>query len=958
MFTFSGSNGDTPSLTISNPRELIVAGIRIALSIALTPVAPTAGLTLAATSLSDMWKGVTLSRDLASQVCQVAIEAYFQAFTAGCREHLTLQVGDQVKVITALRSAPAPFSGAYTLADVSVYPLTESRLIKELEAAIRSGLADARVEDAKVSRAIETARANYSLILGRLLFERRAELGAFRDWYATLHQSSHESAFTSSAIHSITAYARQVFKEPLPIARGTPFADLFTLSHLYIEPLASIQNALVGAVGATDVRRITEHGLRIVDLPFPSIVHGQPGHGKTCFARVLCNCILDVRPDLLPILVEFGSIPRALPFLDFLRSRFGPDISYELLARRRCVLILDGMDEVQAVDGALGFVDTFRQVNRFVSEVNRLAGHISMSAVFTGRTSFIDIYRTVFPPECVLVNIHDLNNSDQAQWIEQFNRLVRASVSRTVSLDQLREQGLGELVGQPVLLTMMALMGVEGEGLRALASPSLPLDRAHVYERIVEWTYNRKWGEGSGNSLAFHIPDLEAYYAVLQLVALTIFVEGERTATLDQLLTAFEGTQIQGALRSIGLRELLERTRISFHFKSQEGSAYEFAHKSIEDFLVARACEAMLKDWLQVQRADDSWPNSRIVSAAAAMFARRAIERHHVEFLELLFARWSSGHRRSVFRIVEELWWQYSRDYSAFGDGVRFRGITQHAQAVNIGAALLHLITALHRVQQRDRGPGKAVELWSMRNDSASNLGCFVDFVESSGQGRFSALGIAFNYIDLNGVQLQRRNLAGIDVRDSCLREANLAGCDLSYSKLERADLSRANLSGARLEGVNVWRLEGSDIILSEGREAFRSLGQPPRTIESRGAYVRNVIYAEDESVTAQAVCKYLRGAAFEVVWCASTSAACNAIRVSPDIRCVITELSIQGEGGLRIIAESKRLHPEVPVIVLTARGDVRMAVQAIKVGAFDVLLKPVDQAGLVDAVNRACLEG
>ena len=59
----------------------------------------------------------------------------------------------------------------------------------------------------------------------------------------------------------------------------------------------------------------------------------------------------------------------------------------------------------------------------------------------------------------------------------------------------------------------------------------------------------------------------------------------------------------------------------------------------------------------------------------------------------------------------------------------------------------------------------------------------------------------------------------------------------------------------------------------------------------------------------------------------------------------------ITGKELLQMIAQE---FPELPVIIITAVDEVEMAVECMKLGASDYLLKPVDDANLVAAVNRA----
>jgi len=59
------------------------------------------------------------------------------------------------------------------------------------------------------------------------------------------------------------------------------------------------------------------------------------------------------------------------------------------------------------------------------------------------------------------------------------------------------------------------------------------------------------------------------------------------------------------------------------------------------------------------------------------------------------------------------------------------------------------------------------------------------------------------------------------------------------------------------------------------------------------------------------------------------------------------------GERGQDVLAELRKRDPDVPVIMITAYGSVQSAVEAMKEGANDYLLKPIDNANLVQVVGR-----
>ena len=68
----------------------------------------------------------------------------------------------------------------------------------------------------------------------------------------------------------------------------------------------------------------------------------------------------------------------------------------------------------------------------------------------------------------------------------------------------------------------------------------------------------------------------------------------------------------------------------------------------------------------------------------------------------------------------------------------------------------------------------------------------------------------------------------------------------------------------------------------------------------------------------------------------------------------VLTDLAMPEMDGLQVLERMRASDPSVPVLMLTAHGSERVAVSAIKAGAFDYIPKPFDPDELVLAVRRA----
>lgn len=68
----------------------------------------------------------------------------------------------------------------------------------------------------------------------------------------------------------------------------------------------------------------------------------------------------------------------------------------------------------------------------------------------------------------------------------------------------------------------------------------------------------------------------------------------------------------------------------------------------------------------------------------------------------------------------------------------------------------------------------------------------------------------------------------------------------------------------------------------------------------------------------------------------------------------LITDVKMPGKDGIELLAEAKHIAPWLPVLVVTSYGNIPMAVNAVKAGAFDFIEKPLDVQNLLPAVESA----
>jgi two-component system C4-dicarboxylate transport response regulator DctD len=113
------------------------------------------------------------------------------------------------------------------------------------------------------------------------------------------------------------------------------------------------------------------------------------------------------------------------------------------------------------------------------------------------------------------------------------------------------------------------------------------------------------------------------------------------------------------------------------------------------------------------------------------------------------------------------------------------------------------------------------------------------------------------------------------------------------------------------------------------------------------------VIFIDDEVAIRQAVQQWLELSGFSVRTCASAQEALGIVdRSFPGV--LISDVRMPDIDGLGLLERLVALDPELPVIMVTGHGDVPMAVQALRQGAYDFIEKPFTPERLLDSVRRA----
>ncbi len=124
-------------------------------------------------------------------------------------------------------------------------------------------------------------------------------------------------------------------------------------------------------------------------------------------------------------------------------------------------------------------------------------------------------------------------------------------------------------------------------------------------------------------------------------------------------------------------------------------------------------------------------------------------------------------------------------------------------------------------------------------------------------------------------------------------------------------------------------------------------------TVEAKAPNSRGLILLADDDAASRELLKDLLGiSGFEVVTASDGAQAIDLfLQVKPDV--VVTDIRMPLKDGLQVLAAVREIDDTTPVVVVTGYGDLDSAVNALRRGAHDYLLKPINSDLLIDAVTK-----
>ena len=115
----------------------------------------------------------------------------------------------------------------------------------------------------------------------------------------------------------------------------------------------------------------------------------------------------------------------------------------------------------------------------------------------------------------------------------------------------------------------------------------------------------------------------------------------------------------------------------------------------------------------------------------------------------------------------------------------------------------------------------------------------------------------------------------------------------------------------------------------------------------------KTVLLVDDEAGLTAVLAKRLASRGLTVKTAASGEEGLAVLRENPDIALVVLDINMPGMDGLETLREMKTLRPDVEALILTGYPSVEAALEGMRLGAYELLSKPIE----LDALHARVME-
>jgi len=116
---------------------------------------------------------------------------------------------------------------------------------------------------------------------------------------------------------------------------------------------------------------------------------------------------------------------------------------------------------------------------------------------------------------------------------------------------------------------------------------------------------------------------------------------------------------------------------------------------------------------------------------------------------------------------------------------------------------------------------------------------------------------------------------------------------------------------------------------------------------------IPNLLVVDDDPVIRELLERLYLQSGYSVVTAASAEEGMRCL-AAEDLDFVITDIKLPGMDGVQLISYVHQTYPDLPVIAITGYADIQIAVDVLKLGASDFVMKPFDLAAVLESTRRA----
>jgi len=116
---------------------------------------------------------------------------------------------------------------------------------------------------------------------------------------------------------------------------------------------------------------------------------------------------------------------------------------------------------------------------------------------------------------------------------------------------------------------------------------------------------------------------------------------------------------------------------------------------------------------------------------------------------------------------------------------------------------------------------------------------------------------------------------------------------------------------------------------------------------------MKKILIIDDDISISKLIEYHLKKEKYNVIKAVNGEEGMEMLKANP-VHLVLQDVFLPGMGGTELLAAIKQVHPNLPVIMITAAGNMKLAVNSVRLGAYDFLAKPIDIEHLKISVRNA----